>query len=336
MIKTFYPSFIAGFIGLGAIIQPVLAQDIHFSQTYMNPQHQNPALTGIFEGDQRASIQYRSQWETVPVQYRTIAAGFESKIMARTANMLSAGLLLQRDQAGDGGLSWTQVGLHINAAHALSTQQILSVGLGAAMVQRKVDISGLTFNNQWDGDIYDPSRPSNETLNNNTGIKASIFAGVNWHFRLQQNSRTVVDAGVSAAHLNRPNLSFKEDGINQLPIRYLTYAQSYIQANEQLDYLVFAQLQWMQKAMNPLVGAGIRYWLTDEYAFQTALALRTGDAVIPSVAIQRKQWTVGLSYDVNISQFKVATNRRGGFEIAVIYTAAPVKPIKEMKVCPVF
>ena len=119
-------------------------------------------------------------------------------------------------------------------------------------------------------------------------------------------------------------------------MRLSIYGQTYIQASETMDYMGFAHFQYMQSAKETLIGAGIRYWIAEESAVQLALATRIGDAIIPSVTIQRKQWTVGLSYDINISDFKVATGRRGGFEIAATYTAAPVKPIKEMKVCPVF
>jgi type IX secretion system PorP/SprF family membrane protein len=336
MNKTCCSLLAAGILFFLGCTSSILAQDLHYSQIYMNPQHQNPALAGIFEGNSRFSAQHRSQWETVPVQYRTLAAGFDTKLYSPEHNMLAAGLLLQRDQAGDGGLTWTQIGLNINAAHAISPKQIISLGLGLAFVQRDVNLTKLKFNNQWDGDIYNPSLPSKETLNSTSGLKASLLAGLNWHFQQSHSSRTVADIGISSAHVNRPNISFQKDGVHQLPVRYSTYGQAYFQSGIMIDYMAFAHFQYMQKAMTTLIGAGMRYWLSEESAIQLACATRLGDAIIPSLTIQRKQWTVGLSYDVNISGFKVATGRKGGFEIAATYTAAPVKPIKEMKVCPVF
>ena len=314
----------------------LMAQDLHYSQSYFNPQHQSPALTGIFEGNKRANLHYRSQWETVPVQYRTMAAGFETKIISRDNNMLAAGLLLQRDQAGDAELSWTQIGLNINAAHNISSRQTISAGFGLLFFQRKADYSNLKWNNQWDGDIYNPSLPSKETLNDATGLKPSLSAGINWHFKLNPQSRTAIDAGAAAMHLNKPDVNFRTDMPRALPVRVGVYGQSYIQANLQYDYVIFAHYQQMQKANETLIGAGVRYWLTEESAIQLAGATRIGDAIIPSIAVQRNQWKVGISYDINISAFKIATNRRGGFEIAAVYTAAPVKPPKELKVCPVF
>lgn len=40
----------------------VKGQDRYFSQQFANPMYSNPALTGIFLGDYRTSVTYRSQW----------------------------------------------------------------------------------------------------------------------------------------------------------------------------------------------------------------------------------------------------------------------------------
>ena len=41
----------------------IQAQDIHFSQFFQAPLLVNPSLTGVFNGDQRAIVQYRNQWD---------------------------------------------------------------------------------------------------------------------------------------------------------------------------------------------------------------------------------------------------------------------------------
>jgi hypothetical protein len=61
-----------------------------------------------------------------------------------------------------------------------------------------------------------------------------------------------------------------------------------------------------------------------------------GDALIPAVQYEYGDWTIGLSYDWNISDFDVATRGRGGFELAVLYRPLPVPPVKKFKSCPVF
>lgn len=311
------------------------AQDLHFSQATLHATFQNPALTGVFEGDWRASAHYRSQWETVPVQYRTGSAATDLKSRAFGKNGLALGLLLAQDQAGDALLRWTQVGLQLSALHTLSKNQVLSAGFGLQGIQRSFDASALKFNNQWDGDLYNPDLSPREVLNNQSGIKASLSAGVNWHFQ-NPTSRTKLDAGIAGFHLNRPSLHFKSDLPSALPLRIGAYVQAYLQREEWLDWFFFTQFQQMGSAREVLSGAGVRYWLDDETALQLTGASRWKDALLPAIQVQFRQWTVGLSYDVNYSPFKVATNRRGGFEVAVVYTSLPVKPIKDLKVCPTF
>jgi len=41
------------------------AQDPRFSQFYLAPQVLNPAMTGIFDGEYRVTINYRNQWNSI-------------------------------------------------------------------------------------------------------------------------------------------------------------------------------------------------------------------------------------------------------------------------------
>ena len=55
------------------------AQDIHFSQFFETPLLRNPSLAGIFKGDVRAQMVYRSQWNNVTDAYRTGSFNIEFK-----------------------------------------------------------------------------------------------------------------------------------------------------------------------------------------------------------------------------------------------------------------
>ena len=47
------------------------AQDVHFSQFYAAPLLVNPAQTGNFSGTARVGANYRDQWGSITVPYRT-------------------------------------------------------------------------------------------------------------------------------------------------------------------------------------------------------------------------------------------------------------------------
>ena len=321
---------------VGLAVSTAKGQDLHFSQPYLQPGWQSPALSGVFTGDWRAAFTYRSQWPTVPVAYRTLAGSTGHKLWRNRSGVLSAGLLLAQDQAGDAGLKWSQAGVTSAFTHALSARHAMTLGFSASGVQRRVDLSRLTFKNQWDGDIYNPSLPSKETLEQQSPVQISLAAGLNWHWVKSADERTGIDAGLSWQHLNKPQVHFRDDRPFELPVRHQGYIQGYWQQSGALDYTGFSQITRMGRALDVISGAGMRYWLQEAVAAQFTLAARWKDALIPAVQLQWDQWTVGLSYDMNVSKFKIATQRQGGLEVSVIYTATPVKAIKEPKVCPIF
>ncbi|MCC6459405.1 MAG: PorP/SprF family type IX secretion system membrane protein [Saprospiraceae bacterium] len=328
------------FILVVLLLPPVLActQDLHYSQFYHQPLHLNPAQTGVFRGDLRAAALYRSQWSSVPVSYRSYAVSADRKMLDVGANILSLGILLQHDKAGDAGMRWTQMGLSAGVARSLSEQHSVSAGVGLAFAQRAFDISALTFKNQWSaGDyMFDPNLPTKEGFNQSSGMRSSLSAGMNWHFE-QPDKRTEANAGLGAFHLNRPNVGFDQNTAEPLPMRLAFFANTAVELNEFFDLVVFAQVQRMGTAQEIVAGGGPRFWLVPEVsAVQLSIATRVGDALIPALQYQRGNWTFGLSYDWNTSGFEAATNGRGGLELAVVYRSMPVPPAKSLKSCPIF
>jgi type IX secretion system PorP/SprF family membrane protein len=315
------------------------AQDLHFSQFYDNPMNLNPAATGIFKGDIRAAAIYRSQWVSVPVSYRTFSGAFDWKVLKKENNLVSVGLLLQHDKAGDGGLTWTQAGFSGSVAHALGKSQAISAGFGLAFAQRAVDLSGLKFLNQWTGDLYDPGLPANEPLGRSSGLHPTFSAGLNWHYELE-GSRNRLNVGAGMLHLNHPAISFADSRNFRLPTRVTFTLDGALEAGQSTDVVGFGVMQKMLTAQEIIVGGGVHQILSSgpgqDIAVQLTLALRLGDALIPAVQLEYNNWLVGVSYDYNTSPFDVATRGRGGIEVAVIYRNLPAPPVKTFKSCPIF
>ncbi|HRF37497.1 MAG TPA: hypothetical protein PK198_01815, partial [Saprospiraceae bacterium] len=57
-------------------------------------------------------------------------------------------------------------------------------------------------------------------------------------------------------------------------------------------------------------------------------------ALIPGIELTYDRWMAGFTYDINISPFNVATNRRGGPEFSLRYIIAKVPALGAFKVCP--
>ena len=81
--------------------QQVFAQDMQFSQFYASPMNLNPAMTGVFEGDFRAVVNYREQYNSILDihPFRTISAGFEKRFRIVNSDYLSVGVTAMQDQS---------------------------------------------------------------------------------------------------------------------------------------------------------------------------------------------------------------------------------------------
>ncbi|MBL7829026.1 MAG: PorP/SprF family type IX secretion system membrane protein [Saprospiraceae bacterium] len=314
------------------------AQDLHYSQYYLNPMSLSPAATGMFHGDLRVACLYRSQWPSVPVGYETFSGAVDWKALERGRNRLAVGLMLQNDQAGDAGLSWVQLGGSIGVAHALSAEQTLGLGFGVSLVQRHFDLQALTFKNQWGGDSFNAALPTKETFYDASNFAPSFSTGLNWRYQSVEK-RTQVNAGGGIAHLNRTVVNLG-DFAYLLPRRISFYGNAVWQLHYLYDLVLMSEWQSMADAEELLFGAGIRYILSSGLANHTAIQFavnyRLKDAIIPSIQIERNNWLVGISYDWNVSSFNTATNGRGGMEIAVIWRKIPVPALKTVKSCPPF
>src|SRR3954470_8159605 len=79
----------------------VRSQDIHFSQFFEAPLMRNPSLAGIYEGDVRAQIVYRDQWNSFTEAYKTASLNVEYKMPLKKGNdFITVGVQFLGDQAG--------------------------------------------------------------------------------------------------------------------------------------------------------------------------------------------------------------------------------------------
>jgi hypothetical protein len=62
---------------------------------------------------------------------------------------------------------------------------------------------------------------------------------------------------------------------------------------------------------------------------------RLGDAMIVLLGMDYKSYRFGFAYDINYSKFQAATNKRGAFEVGLLYIFKKYKPFMPKKrVCP--
>ncbi len=81
------------------------AQDPEFTQIMGTPMYFNPAFAG-FQQNLRAGLQFRDQWPSVSGSFVTIAASADMGLPKINSGV---GLILMRDQAGDGQLATSTI-----------------------------------------------------------------------------------------------------------------------------------------------------------------------------------------------------------------------------------
>ncbi|HYC28933.1 MAG TPA: PorP/SprF family type IX secretion system membrane protein, partial [Chitinophagaceae bacterium] len=145
------------------------AQDIHFSQFFEAPLLRNPSLAGIFEGDIRVQGVYRDQWNSVTNAYRTGSFNAEYKMpIGKSDDFFTTGVQILYDKAGTVGLTTTHLLPAINYHKSLSGEKTmyLSLGFMGGIVQKRIDYSKITTDNQYGGGGFDPGLPTGEYFPN--------------------------------------------------------------------------------------------------------------------------------------------------------------------------
>jgi len=159
-----------------------------------------------------------------------------------------------------------------------------------------------------------------------------------------EDNRSWVNAGAALFHLNEPEQNFTDDILAQRPMRTTLYALSGIGVGERSTVVIDVLGQLQEEQTELVLTAGARYKVKEDadrpISVQLTGAVRMApeemDAIIPAVALFIANWRFGFSYDVNVSEFEVATNGAGGPEFSVMYTVPRVKPLKTFKACPIF
>lgn len=315
----------------------LLAQDIHFSQFYMAPLHLNPALTGVMNCSNRVSVNYRNQWSSVLKSnaFNTYSLGYDQKIPVGRNDYFGIGGSLWGDRAGSLNFSTMQARLSGSYSKRMGgyrkKSHYLVVGAEAGVSQRSVDFVNATWGNQFNGTNIDPSLPSGETnLNNSNFLFADLAAGVMWYTVFDQNNNFYL--GGAYSHLNRANQSFYDEKFEPLYSKFTVHAGGEFKLKQKLSMLPGVVMFKQGPSFQLNGGTSLRFQLGNskynDQSFQIGLWTRlanhfektfTHDAMIVSTRFDYNQFSLGFSYDVNVSKLKVASNGAGGFEFALQY-----------------
>lgn len=329
-------------LGLLLLCLGMQAQDIHYSQFFNTPQNLSPGLTGIFKGDHRFIINFRNQWQSVPVPYLQFAGAFDTQISNKKGEKTpwTAGAIFNYDRAGDAKLGLAQFGGSFAYTHRLSKEKKHQVtfGLLGSLNQRSFQPNELIFGDQYTiKEGVNVDLQSEEAFVRSSKSFADLGGGIN--FRFQKNeSRTHFDLGFGLFHLFEPEKNFTEEANVKLERRASFYGTANIQGTENFDFQFYGMSQFQGSHQEVLLGLGGLFYLnqqkTQELALQFGGFYRIQDAFILMAGLHYKPWRFMLTYDLNTSGLHQASFRRGGPEISLQYIIIKVPKDKYCKLCP--
>ena len=339
-------------------VQYSRAQDPRFVQFYAAPMHLNPAMTGVFEGRFRANLNYRDQWSSIldKQPFRTFAAAFDMRYNIVSDDFIGFGVSAIRDEAaGDSRFAQTRGHLGLSylkklAGNAYSTtDQYLIAGAQAGLGQHSMNWGRLWFSEQFDETTSQPDFAANSGesgisgASQNTDLYLDINAGLLWYALFGDN--TSIYAGGALNHINAPTINFFESPDEVLYLRWLLHTGGEIPFTAEMSLLPAVVFMRQGPSNSTTFGANIRYSNHDWYElairagiwWHTGKQLESGianDALTFAAILELERWNLGISYDINTSNLKTATNSRGAFELSLIYTHPAERRIKVN--CPKF
>ena len=336
------------FLGIALLFSfYVSGQDIHFSQFNTSPLNLNPALTGAINGKARVIANYRNQWPQIlqDDSYRTYALSYDRRQNLKSGDYFGVGASFFGDVGGSTRFGTIQVNLSLSFAKTISKSGSVSHtiigGLQSGIAQRKIDVNTLRWPSSVDNDgiavYYNPFGSLDQT----DFLYYSIDAGLLWVSKFGERKSFL--AGVSAFHVNEPNVSFQINSDQPLSIRTSIHAGAELPLSSRLTLL--PSIMYLTQGIHAQLNIGTMLStsiLADSLFsnFQGGIYYRAGrdlagrihsDAIITVLSAQVQGIQLSFSYDFTISDLNY--DNVGGMEVSVGYVfGANNKKVKPFEV----
>jgi type IX secretion system PorP/SprF family membrane protein len=303
--------------------------DVHFSQFYETSILRNPGLTGVFSDNYKIGVYYRNQWSSITNPYQTVMVNGEYRLsLGRNSyDFLSLGILGYSDQAGDLNQRITGIypAINYNKSVNPNNNSYLSLGFVYGFLQYSFDPSKATFNNQFQGGIFDPSSPSMENFSQTKMNLNDVGVGLNYNFSAGPSQEATYMIGVSGYHFTQPVFSYFNSFNYKQNIRWNANAGMVRSMNDHILFQLHINYA-LQGTYEELIGGGLVGWRSFEAFSETSFEIyagafyRVSDAIVPVIKLRYKQASLGISYDINVSSLREASNTQGGLEITAFFT----------------
>jgi type IX secretion system PorP/SprF family membrane protein len=323
--------------GVVAMAMGTVAQDIHFSQFLYSPLTLNPALTGNFQGRYRLGINFRQQWRSISAPFQTTVFWGDSRDFLNLKNV-NLGASFYYDQAGTTQYNTLHFSVPLSYRIGISKDSIHSVNLGVqpSFNFQSINPSQITSDAQWNGRRYDGDLPNGENFDNTNFSYFDLALGLTYNMEYRKSQWYF---GFSMYNLFQPERKFLAVSEAQIPRRYNAHVGGKVRLGEKW-FATPGVVYSRQGKFNEIVfGSEINYVMNPSpYSYRVlffGLWDRGVDAGITNLGMYYNYWRIALSYDVNYSPLRTASEYRGGWELSIIYILREILPKRvNYKYCP--
>ena len=322
-VKGIRRILISIFLGVPFIL---VSQDIHISQFWVSPVAINPATCGFFDGNLRVGMYNRRQWSSFTEGYKTTGMSVDLPLLKRPSkqDIFGIGVSFDYDQAGDSKYTKMQGNLMFSYARALNSRNnnFLMGGISIGGANWSWDYAKLFFDEQWNGEIYDPNSGNSETFYGTGFWFSDLDLGVQWFY--QPGFLTFYQVGFCVSHINRPRISMLKNDDIRLSTKWVTHASASIEVHSSIAVIPAAYLSFQGQYREFLLGATYSHTLPiDVKGFKNkaniGLYYRWNDAIYLATGMEWRRLTFSISYDFNVSNLTNASRGQGGTEIIATY-----------------
>ncbi len=303
------------------------AQDFHLSMYDAGPLFLNPAMTGLVDATWRVHAQYRNQWKAVAYKpYNTALLSFDVPYKKWG---FGAQVIDMRAGIGNYNVFQFMGSAAFNVAVDRNKDHQLSFAIQAGFTQKSVDFAKLTFGEQYTtsgGGGFDKTLLSGET---NNALRSQIIEQANagfLYYYAKETAKLNPFIGYSTFNITQPNETYF-DMANKLPIRHYVHTGVRINITNKFYLLPKALFMMQTNAREQTFAVDASYFMQGNSVFLlSGLTYRNKDAMVISIGMRKDNYIAKMSYDVNTSSLKDASNNRGGIELSFTYMGKKPKP----------
>ncbi len=334
-MKKTYSSILTLVFGL--FLTAATAQDIHFSQFYASPLNLNPALTGVMNCNQRLVANYRNQWSSVLKNnaYNTYSASYDQKVPVGRSDYFGLGGTLWGDKAGE--LDFATLSARLSGSYAKKMggyrkkANYFVVGADLGVNQRSIDEQNARWPSQHNINnpgTWDPNGPGENILRPNFWF-LDMTAGLMWY---TVNDDKNFYVGGAFSHMNRANQSFGDEDYIPLYSKLTFHMGGEFPMAGRLGLIPGVVTFFQGPSWQVNFGNSFKFALGNNRKLSQAVQFGAwarlsnkldkgilADAIILSTRFDYEQFTLGFSYDLNISSLTPASRFNGAFEFSLVY-----------------